>query len=205
MKSSKPIRVVAFVSISIGLLALYFVADILVSHIVRSLKLESSLRFLSGIGLLFLSPLLIPPSMALIYGVRLYLTPSKAAIKGAIGGLTLIGFFLLFGFTQRLFHLEIEGNHVFLLMAVIALPVYASISKYLIVTLLVEPIVRGEFVGRRIKGLIAIQVGFAFYSIMKDQLMNGPSWLAFTPISVASFAYYIFLGIRPKPAQVVVE
>ncbi|MDA7510799.1 hypothetical protein N8612_03900, partial [Verrucomicrobia bacterium] len=32
---------------------------------------------------------------------------------------------------------------------------------------LAEPIVRGEFVGKRLRGLIAILVGLAFYSMMK--------------------------------------
>ncbi|MDB4746196.1 hypothetical protein OAH36_02415 [Verrucomicrobia bacterium] len=205
MKASKSIRAVAIASISIGASVLLVVADILVSNIVGIFNIVEGLSFLSGIALLFLSPLLIPPLMALVYGVQLYRAPNKAAVKGAIAGLTLIGFFLLFGFSQRLFELEIEGNYIFLLMAITTVPVYAVISKHLIVSLLAEPIVRGEFVGKRLRGLIAILVGLAFYSMMKGQIINGPSWLAFAPIFVASFAYYIFLGIRPEPPQVEVE
>lgn len=199
MKVSNSVRAVAIACISIGLFVLYLIIGMMFTMATMDSVADDGLfRWIAAFSI---TPLAIPPLMATLYGIQLFRSPSKSAVKGAIGGTTIIVSIVLVLSVQEKIIGKVEGNYSFLAVAVIALPIYVYASKYVITALLGEPLARGELVGRGIKGLISIQTAFAYSSVIMDRMSDGPLWLPLTPILVGAICYYILLGLprAPKP------
>ena len=190
------IRAIAIVSVTVGTCCFGLSLRLILSLFLSNSADGGSLRsFLWAVALL-LVPTSIPPLMAMVYGVRLFRSPDKTAIKGAIGALSILGSFVLVLVLQLLIGWKVEGNYVLLATALLALPVYIFGSRYAIGELLNASVIPGELVGRGVKGLIAILVGLAYSSAVLGNMADGPLWMPFTPIIVGSISYYALLGIR---------
>lgn len=199
MNTGKSLRTLAIVSVLIGVLFLSLVISMVVSVETLATDSDRGHKVLPLIGALIIAPTGIPPLMATIYGIRLFRSPSKAAVKGTIGGLSILGSSVIVLSIQRFFTLKIEGNFTFFLVAILALPIYVYSAKFVITRFLELPLVPGEFVGRGIKGLISIQTGLAYSSLIMDKMSDGPPWLPLTPFLVGSLCYYILLGFGTGP------
>lgn len=197
MKSSKSLRAIAIICASSGIFVLYLVGSMMFAH--TTMNTESDEELFPFVAALAITPLSIPPLMAALYGIRLFRSPSKSAVKGAIGGITILGTFVLVLRVQAQFFVKVEGNYSFLAVAIIALPIYVYASSYVVTKLLGETVGPGELVGRGIKGLIAFLTAMAYSSAIMDRMDDGPIWLPFSPILVGAFCYYILLAIRPGP------
>ena len=190
------IRAIALISVTVGICCFGLSLRLILSPFFSSSAGGEGLRSSLWVVALLLVPTSIPPLMAMIYGVRLFRSPDKTAIKGAIGALSILGSFVLVLVLQLLIGWEVEGNYVLLTTALLALPVDICGSRYAIRELLNASVFPGELVGQGVKGLIAILVGLAYSSAVLGNMADAPLWMPFTPIIVGSISYYALLGIR---------
>lgn len=185
---------------AVGLLLLVAFTCLLIFGIKASLtKAEPDDFFLLIVAGLVLTPILIPLAMATIYGKRLFASPSKKNIKGAVGGLSAIGSFFVIALAQKEFLPDLEGAYTILLISIVAVPTYSSISKFLIDRFLDEPAIPGEFIGPGIIGILAFLLWGALSTFAQKNLEPDLITVAFIPIIVAYVFFYIALRMRPQP------
>ena len=101
----------------------------------------------------------IPEIFVIYYSFRLLKEKTKKNIKGTVGSIIVIGALFFSLFIQNFFsELERTGNYLSLFIAtLIAIPIYVIISKILMIKEGLSPI-KGEFVGRGIVTIIALQI-----------------------------------------------
>ena len=195
MKTSKSVRALAIVSVLIGVLFL----SLGISMAMQATDAARGNNALPLIGALILAPTGIPPLMSTIFGIQLFRSPSKTAVKGTIAGLSILGTFAILLSIQKFFAFNLEGNYTFFLVAILALPTYVYSAKFVITRFLELTVVPGELVGRGVLGLISILTALAYSSTIINKMSDSPFWLTFTPVLVGSLCYYILLGFGTGP------
>jgi hypothetical protein len=101
----------------------------------------------------------VPGIMAAYNGFKLIRQKNKKYIKGSAGALCIFGVFLASAITGSVFGIFIESKMMFflLLAAVIILPTYILLSKFLMKREGLTPI-KGEFIGRGVMQIIALLI-----------------------------------------------
>jgi len=110
----------------------------------------------------------IPGWFAVYFGFRLIKEKSKKNIKGTVGVLAILGVLCLDVFIEW----WVLPNHIgkpisFLLITIAAILLYIPVSRFLMVRVGLTPKPKGEFVGRGIISVIAVQIWLAGTEIAK--------------------------------------
>ncbi len=200
MKSTQQTRTLATRSMIVGgiVLAALSVVTFLGIKVVFSRPDRNNELMMVFVAIISLS-ILILPGLSLLYGKRLYSTPSRKNIKGTVGGLSVIVCFFAIAGVTRLLAPDMEGSYTCFLVTLVTLPVYAKISKLLIVNFLGEQPLPGEFIGPGIIGILSFQLWSVLSTFTMKTLESDSLLLTFGPIFVAYAFYYTALRLRPQP------
>ncbi len=129
---------------------------------------------------------IIPAGFAVYFGYRLIKEKNKTNIKGSVGALAVLGVFFLPGFfliimPNRIGLLDVKHFGMFyLLLATIAtITAYILVSRFLMIREGLTPKPKGEFVGRGIISVIAVQiwlVGTQIANVYAIPIMEKRPW-----------------------------
>jgi hypothetical protein len=154
MKRSKTSTALALVAIGYGS---WWTYTALIRPVFRFLAEEKGAS--DYIWMLVFPPILsIPGLMALVFGIALIRKPDKGNIKGTAGGLAILGTIWLAASSKPLYSESIEGTLPFLTASLLAIPAYVFVSKHVMARESLTPEPRGEFIGKGIILLIALQI-----------------------------------------------
>lgn len=162
MKRSKTSAALAFVAIGYGG---WWTYAVLIRPVFRFLTEEKEASDYPWM-LVFPPILSIPGLMALVFGIALIRRPDKGNIKGTAGGLAILGAIWLAASSKPLYPESVEGSLSFLAASLLAIPAYAFVSKYVMTRESLTPKPRGEFIGKGIILLIALQI----WSVGRDAI-----------------------------------
>jgi hypothetical protein len=154
MKRSKTSTALALVAIGYGS---WWTYAALIRPVFRFLTEEKDAS--DYIWVLVFPPIMsIPGLMALFFGIALIRKPDKGNIKGTAGALAILGAIWLAASSRALSPESIEGSLPFLTASLLAIPAYAFVSKYVMTRESLTPEPRGEFIGKGIILLVALQI-----------------------------------------------
>jgi hypothetical protein len=150
----------------------------------------------------------IPGGLAAYFGFHLIKEKNKSNIKGSVGALAVLGalFLNMFFVIEILKHIGLDVKHFYMchwfLATIVAIAVYIPVSRFMMIREGLIPKPKGEFVGKGIIQIVAVQIWFAGIEIansyaptdFKAELGNrfvSLFLIVFAPLIVANFFYMI--------------